>query len=441
MTNTKEKYDAHIRGWKYPVDFEFASQTAEKAYQQRVQMLIDAIELRKPERIPIALNIGFFPMAYAGVTAKDGTYDYGRLAYAIKKYHSDFHPDTLAGAPYCGSGKALELVGYKAFNWPGHGVADTAPFQCVESEYMKADEYDLLINDPSDYFLHHYLPRTFGALGPLSKLTPLTDLIEYPFTNASLVQFGLPEVQEALKKVLEAGKAAFEWIQAASAIDDELKASQGLPSLFGGFSKAPYDTLADTLRGTKFMLDKYRQPKKMMAAVDRFIPLMIEMGIRKAQQANNPLVLFPLHKGADNFMSREDFKNHYWPSLKAVILALIQEGMIPYLFVEGSYNKRLDLIADPDIPAGKTLWMFDQTDMKEVKRHLSGWACFGGNVPSSLLKLGSPQQIKDCVKRLIDEVGTDGGYILANGAVLDDAKPENLHLLIDFTKEYGVYKK
>jgi hypothetical protein len=47
----------------------------------------------------------------------------------------------------------------------------------------------------------------------------------------------------------------------------------------------------------------------------------------------------------------------------------------------------------------------------------------------------------DCVKRLIDEVGQDGGYTLSNGAVLDDGKAENLHALIDFTKEYGVYNK
>ena len=32
---------------------------------------------------------------------------------------------------------------------------------------MKADEYDLLITDPSFYFRNFYLPRVFGALEPL----------------------------------------------------------------------------------------------------------------------------------------------------------------------------------------------------------------------------------------------------------------------------------
>ena len=65
------------------------------------------------------------------------------------------------------------------------------------------------------------------------------------------------------------------------------------------------------------------------------------------------------------------------------MLNLINDGMIPFLFVEGSYNQRLDLITDPDIPAGSTIWYFDQTDMKEVRKNLQGWACFSGNFPAA----------------------------------------------------------
>jgi hypothetical protein len=36
-------------------------------------------------------------------------------------------------------------------------------------------------------------------------------------------------------------------------------------------------------------------------------------------------------------------------------------------------------------------------------------------------------------------VAQDGGYILANGAVLDNATPKNLHAFIDTGKAYGVY--
>jgi uroporphyrinogen-III decarboxylase len=355
------------------------------------------------------------------------------------KYHVDFMPDTLAGTALYGPGKVLEILDYKLYRWPGHGVPATESYQCVEDEYMRADEYERLINDPSDFFYRSYLPRVFGTLDPWRLLSPLTDILELPSVGPAMVPFGLPEMQKTLKRLMEAGQAAIEWIQACGRIDRSLVSSLGLPGFMGGFTKAPFDTIGDTLRGTRaVMLDKFRQPKKVLAAMERLVPLAIDAGVRAAKNSRSPVVFIPLHKGADSFLSNKDFDTFYWPSLKAVILGLIQEGLVPYLFAEGGYNRRLETIVDPDIPAGTTVWMFDQTDMKEVKKRLGGWACFGGNVPSSLLMASTPEAVRTHVKQLIDDVGRDGGYVLSTGAVVDDARPENLHAMIDTCKEYGV---
>ena len=59
----------------------------------------------------------------------------------------------------------------------------------------------------------------------------------------------------------------------------------------------------------------------------------------------------------------------------------------------------------------------------------------------SLLSLGTPQEVKEYAKELIDTAGKGGGYIMANGAFFDRAKAENLKVMVDFTKEYGVYEK
>lgn len=436
-----EKRAARYAEWITSPGLQFATPEAEQAYKARVQMFMDVIDLKKPQRVPVVPFGGFYPFAYAGVTPREAMYDYARLGYALKKYHTDFMPDSLAGSPIYGPGKVFEILDYKLYRWPGHGVPETTPYQALESEYMKADEYDALINDPTGYFLRGYLPRVFGALSNFPMIGPWTDILELPFTGGSIIPFGLPPVQEALKTLMKAGEAALEWIGAALAIDGEEMATLGIPGLMGGFTKAPFDTLGDTMRGTRaIMLDKFRQPKKILAAMERIVPLAIDLGTRSATNGKNPVVFIPLHKGADGFMSNDDFKKFYWPTLKAVILGLIENGLVPYMFVEGGYNQRLDIIVDPDIPAGSTIWMFDQTDMKEVKKHLGGWACFGGNVPNSMLKAGKPAQIKDYVKRLIDDVAGDGGYMLATGAVLDDAEPENLHAMIDAGKEYGVYR-
>jgi hypothetical protein len=48
--------------------------------------------------------------------------------------------------------------------------------------------------------------------------------------------------------------------------------------------------------------------------------------------------------------------------------------------------------------------------------------------------------MKDCIKKLIDVVGQGGGLIVDCGAWFDEARHENVKTMIEFTREYGVYR-
>ncbi|MDE3076193.1 MAG: uroporphyrinogen decarboxylase, partial [Chloroflexota bacterium] len=311
-----------------------------------MELFEDAICLRTPERVPIAVQAGFYSALYAGITPYEAMYNYKKAGDAARKFNADFQTDTLTGAGQ-GPARAFDILDYKLYRWPGHGLDESAPFQCIESDYMKAGEYEALMDDPSGYFMRSYLPRVFGALEPLQQLNPPTDLLELPMLGPWLRVLARPEVREAFAKLLAAGEAAEEWATACRAVNQEIVAEHGLPSGRGGFTKAPFDTLGDTLRGTRAMMaDRFRQPDRVRQAIERWIPLAIEMGVRNSNQSKHPLISIPLHKGADGFMSDEDFRKFYWPSLKAVLLGLINEGVVPCLFAEGGYNDRLDVIAD-----------------------------------------------------------------------------------------------
>ena len=111
--------------------------------------------------------------------------------------------------------------------------------------------------------------------------------------------------------------------------------------------------------------------------------------------------------------------------------------MIPFCFAEGRFNSRLETIMD--LPKGKTVWLFDQTDMARAKQTMGKVACLEGNMPLSLLHAGTPEEVANHTRRLIDMAGEGGGYIMDIGAVADGGKDENLHAMIKTTKEYGVY--
>ncbi|MFC1845783.1 uroporphyrinogen decarboxylase family protein [Chloroflexota bacterium] len=433
----EQRSEEMFNSWLSPRGIEFASPDAEKSYRERVNRLIKVIRLEIPDRVPVYPSLGFFPAYYSGITTREAMYDYDKLGEAWKRYVYDFQPDIFPGAAMPGAGRAYEILDYKLYKWPGHGTAPNTPYQCVEAEYMKADEYDALIRDPSDFWHRIYLPRICAALEPLNRLSPFTNTVEMPSLGMYLLSLGNDDVQEALKALLAAGQEAGTWGKALRAIDKEVIES-GFPMLMGGTTKAPFDTIGDTLRGTQqVILDMYRQPDKLIQAMEKLTPIMIEKGISAARRSGYPVIFIPLHKGADGFMSAEQYKKFYWPTLKEVILGLVNQGLVPYIFAEGCYNSRLEIIKD--IPRGKTIWKFDATDMAEAKRILGETACIEGNVPTSLLSTASPEDIRSYCKKLIDTAGKGGGYIMSSGADIDTAKPENVRAMIEFTKEYGIY--
>ncbi len=431
------KLESMFDSWATKQKINFISPDAEKAYRERVARIKDVVQLKVPDRVPIYSNIGFFPAYYAGISPEEAMYDYDKLIPAWREYILDLQPDVHGGSAIPGPGKAFEILDYKLYLWPGHGTPSDTPYQCIEAEYMKADEYDALIQDPSDFLFRIFLPRIFGALEPFKKFDTLTHLIELPYTGSYLISYGRPDVQSALKTLMAAGEEAVRWRKAVATCNKAV-VEAGYPLLGGGWSKAPFDALADTLRGTRgIMLDMYQQPDKLLEALERLTPLMLRLGTEGALSSGRPLVFIALHKGSDGFMSDKQYQTFYWPTFKKLILGLVNKGLVPFIFAEGSYDTRLETIKD--IPRGKTIWHFDFTDMAKAKEVLGNTACIAGNVPISLLNTGTPDEVKDYCQKLIDVAGKNGGFIMTSGGVIDKAKPENVRAMIEFTKEYGKY--
>ena len=203
---------------------------------------------------------------------------------------------------------------------------------------------------------------------------------------------------------------------------------------------APFDHFADALRGTQgIFTDIFRQPKKLHEAMEWYLKLNVETTIKNLPMTASPICMMPLHKGDDTFMSDKQFAEFYWPYLRRVLLAMINEGLVPFPFAEGRYNNRLKQITDT--PPSGVVWYFDQTDMKEAKKVLGGICCVMGNVPTSVMLNGTPQQVKEACRKLIEDCAPGGGYILSGGAHVDSGDIENFKAMMDAAKEYGVYKK
>ena len=171
--------------------------------------------------------------------------------------------------------------------------------------------------------------------------------------------------------------------------------------------------------------------------MEHWLSLSIETTIKDFPITSCPVVMIPLHKGDDTFMSDKQFEAFYWPYLRRLFLAMIDEGLVPMPFAEGRYTNRLKQITDT--PRSGVVWYFDQTDMAEAKRILGDVSCIVGNVPTSVVMIGTTSEVKENCRTLIEMCAPGGGYILAGGASIDKGKMENLKAMTEAAYEYGIY--
>lgn len=411
--------------------------TPEQLYEEREKRVRDTIALREPDRVPVDLRLTYFPAKHLGIPTSMAYYDAAGWKEAIVRTVLDFEPDLYMSSAGNSPGTVMEVLEPTQTRWPGGPLPPNVSHQAIDVECMKEDEYPLFLSDPTDYTIRYLLPRAFGALEPLSSLPTIYDRF-FGFGALTPI-FTRKEFRTMAHALIKAGEEQEKWRTEFGSLEDTM-AELGFPPQghMGGVGGAPFDAISDFYRGMRgAMLDMYRHPDELLAAMDK----MIEWRVSKALPADpskrgNPKRLFiALHRGAEGFMSKKQFEKFYWPGLKKAMLKSIELGFVPMPFCEGAYGDRLEYFLE--LPKGKVVAHFDLTDMARAKEVLKDHVCIMGNVPSSMLQVGSPQDVDDYCKNLIKTCGKGGGFILTNGSSIDEAKSENIKAMVDSVKKYS----
>jgi uroporphyrinogen-III decarboxylase len=423
--------------------------SAKELYAERQKRINDAIALKEPDRVPISPGENGWCFKYAGLSWIDGLYDPEKALQAHKKTVIELNWDAF-GLPW-GSGVMFPVKGFDKLDiqqlmWPGaekeeNRIKANITYQFVEPgsrgkyDPMPAEDYDVFLDDPSDYLIRRWWPRIAKNLEPLKNISPL-HLANSVYGFGPL--FGSPDFIKALKVLLEASEEYSKSMALLGPFVMEM-VQLGFPPSGLSFTVSPYDYLADNMRGTEgCMIDMFRRPEKLKEAIKKVTPYCIEMGLGSARQFKDlsKIVFIPVHKGAGGFMSNEQYEEFWWPSMREVMIALINEGFIPYLYSEGIYTDRLPIIKD--IPKGKAIYHIE-SDIFKAKKILGDTVCLTGGPTASLLNTGTPKQVEEYTKRLIDEVGQGGGFMMDVEVPLITAKIENVEAMTKTVMEYGVY--
>ncbi|MCD4728356.1 MAG: hypothetical protein K8R46_11880, partial [Pirellulales bacterium] len=258
----------------------------EQLYRERLDRYVTAMRNEKPDRIPIRPFVAEFTAKYAGNTVQEVTQDYQKAFAAARKCAADFDWDAVVGnMVYVWSG-LTQAIGLKYYATPGIDIPPDTGFQYREppegEAWMRPDEYDLLIADPTGYLFNAWLPRVSRDVSPIGEPANLRNNLSFLKGGmAMLGYFGGFGTQAAL-----------------------LRSESGTVSAISGILKAPLDILADKLRGYKGMCsDLFRQPKNVQAACEALAPHLLQVALSGADPEKNVPIGLWLHRGCPPFLS------------------------------------------------------------------------------------------------------------------------------------------
>lgn len=410
---------------------------ASAAYDARWKRVLDCVALKQADRMPIALYPMFWLARYGEISYKQLMYDYAKTRElgerAVLELDPDIYSPTVMNAAL---GPALDAIGFKQVQWPGHGVGDNQPYQYLDREYMKAEEYDEFLFDPTGFYLKKYLPRVASAFEGIEQMPTLPGLHYFRLVGG-IHRFARPAVKTALSNIMTAAEETGRWIEQHVEFTSHMT-KLGYPLGYGSTSISPYDFIADYFRGaTGMMKDLYRHRDKLLEVLEKAQKILVDQTIATARSSGNPIVFIPVHWAGDSFMSQKQFETFWWPTFRKMMIGMIDAGLIPMPMWESDCTKRLETIRD--IPAGKCIYWFERTDMQRAFEVLGDVVALRGNVSPSLMTTGTPQEVDTAVRSLVENIWDKGGNLILDTAfgIPDEASVENVRAMYAAGRKYG----
>jgi uroporphyrinogen-III decarboxylase len=400
------------------------AEDVEKLYNDRMERYCTAMKNAKPDKVPTRLFAAEAAGKFLGYNAQDVTHDVDKGLDAVIEMCKVLNLDaTVVNMVYVWTGMT-ESYGTRYYKVPGIDIDEDQPFQyweprTEEEAFMKADEYDRFIEDPNEFVMNVWAPR-------ISKYFVAPGEENTAKNNLAWLKGGISMITYFDKLIAQV---------------DRMKDECGTVSAIAGALKAPFDILADKFRGFRgIAYDIHRQPEKVLKAAEAVMPHMKWNATAFGDPDKKVPISLWMHRGATGFFSEENFEKFFWPTLKQVTEEIFAEGWQVLYYAEGKWARNWKHFRE--LPDGSIIYHCDKDDVFEAHKALGDKFAISGGIPNDLLALGTPEEVKGAVKKVLQsEVAKDGGYILdAEAIIQQDATVENMKALVEACEEYGVYK-
>ena len=362
-----------------------------------------AIRLERPDRVPVLP--GLLPEPAATLSGVSQARVAGDVETAVKAVFRVFDAHGGWENPYPASYTPLQLQASGVFplpmRIPGVDLADDVPYQLEEAELLVPEDYETLAQLGFERFYHDDFLWRIGDLGR----------DELPGVQAAMVRGGGLFLQECAKRETR--------------------------PFFLASSLHPFFLLSLMRSMVRFTEDLYYAPEPVERALERMTADLIATQLDFAKQSGIDIWLLTEERASCFFFPPAVFERFWWPYTRRIVEAFWAEGIVTLFHLDTRWDKNLPYFKE--LPRGSAILELDgNTDIIAAKELLGGHLCLKGDVPAALLSIGKVEEVEAYCRKLIDQVGNGGGFILSSGcSVPAHVRPENFRALIETGKRHA----
>lgn len=204
-----------------------------------------------------------------------------------------------------------------------------------------------------------------------------------------------------------------------------------------GFLHGPVDVAAEIRGITDFFMDLYRDPQAVHAIMEIVTETCIAFANAQYEAGGRTMLHIMISDDSGSQLSANHWGEFALPYLKRLFSAM-PEGVVGVI-----HNcSRVSQLVDLYIETGAQCIQFgEELPMQVAKEKLAGRMSLLGNMsPLGVLSTGTPEQVEEACRDLIQTAGAGGGFILSSSGSVNRATPmENLEAMLRAAEKYGRY--
>ena len=377
--------------------------TGKELMLYRTKLLREAATFGKPDRIPYRSNVFTWLFLDSGYTVAEGSRDYDIMYKCVDNFLTKYKVDAISGNGLRNPFRLTDALGGSL----AYTDSVSENLNVGDEPIISAEDYDAIIKDWQAVI---WEKATFNKFPKARSYTP-------------------QQMAAAAKEFVAFGQGRAKIVS----MMEEHGAGHGAASTIWLF----YESLFNFYRGIKALsIDLRRCPEKL----EEVCSFMDEELTRPVLEKLSATDTFDPAFSADicipmlghTILNRKQFDKLMAPTIKRVCDTAAAHGKHVFFFSEGSFIRLGDFLNSFD--KGTVSMMVEQDDPFEIRAKYPNIGIYGG-LSVSVMGHGTPEECVDMVKKCIDKLGRDGGYVLMENKMVSfsyDMRSENLKAVADY---------